>query len=409
LLLRHTLKVTWIVPFILTALVTLTPYSSLSVAGNNEKDTPIVILYDLGHGQFFNQTLLSKAFKALDDLKNDSNCDCEFLIRYSYGDFNSTVLSGVDILVMTNPTEITSLNDPADTESRERQQYALAHWFLQGKGIFLLSNPFDKTNESLSGHPISLIRVIRSQYLQVGGVEIGANYLAHNTSDVIDGVAPFSEFSNINVSISSVLSQPHNVSKLITKTATVRASIEDNSNGIEVLKANLTSFAVDENGKVQEVDRKPSIFATIDYEPNEDDYDIINEDVAGAGRIALSGSTLMFSDLPAQPRSINSWIDLANNKHLWINTMLWLAGKTQLTAPPVVEEEEEFPIPVTFSILAISAVGLLVLGTGTHLYGATKPLEPLRETKKPPVPEIEKERQPTGAKKPKRQLRRKKR
>ncbi|MFX0113231.1 MAG: hypothetical protein ACFFB3_01660 [Candidatus Hodarchaeota archaeon] len=407
-LLRHTLKAKWIVTFILAALVTLTPYYNQSVAGSDDKDAPIVILYDLGHGQFFNQTFFSKAFKALDDLKNDSNCDCEFVIRYSYGNFSSTILSGVDILVMTNPAKSTTLNDPDDVESRERQQYALAHWFLQGKGIFLLSNPFDKTNESLSGHPTPLLRVIRSQYLQVSGVEMGANYLAHNSSDVINGVAPFSEFSNINASSSSILSQPQNVSRLITKTATVRASVEDNSKGIEILKANLTSFAVDENGRVGEVDRKPSIFATINYEPNEDDYDIINEDVASAGRIALSGSTLMFSDLPAQPGSTDSWIDLANNKQLWINTMLWLAGKTQVTAPPVVDEKEDFPIPVTFSILAISTIGLLVLGTGTHFYGASRPLEPLKEVRKAQLPEKEKEKRPTGAKKPRRQLRRKK-
>jgi hypothetical protein len=401
---KHSLKTAWTVPFILVALILLVPFSSKLVAANEDNNEQIVILYDLGHGQFFNQSLLSKA---LDYLENDPACDCNFEIRYSYGDFNSSILSGVDILLMTNPGAENSLNDPQGTSGRNNQQYAIAQWFLQGKSIFLLSNPFDKVNVSLSGHPDSLLRVIRSDYLQVGGVDMRANYLAQNSSDVTNGKARMSEFSNINVSISPILRNPHNVSTIITKSATVRASIEGTSNGLELIKGNLTSFAVAEDGKVEEVEREPNIFATIDYVPTEDDYEIVKSEVAGAGRIALSGSTLMFSDLPTFPGSTDLWIDLGDNKNLWINTILWLAGKTQAEMPTVIDDEE-FSSLVTFGILGVSAFGLLILGTVAHYYGSSKPLEPLEKIKKDEAPKERKKKRQLGAKKPRSQIRRKK-
>lgn len=401
---KHSLTTAWAVPFILVALILLAPFSSRVVAASEDNDVPIVILYDLGHGQFFNQSLLAKA---LDYLENDITCDCNFEIRYSYGDFNSSILSGVDILLVTNPGAENSLNDPQGTTRRNSQQYAIAQWFLQGKSIFLLSNPFDKGNASLSGQPDTLLRVIRSDYLRVGGVDIRANYLAQNSSDVTNGKARISEFSNINVSVSPILRSPHNVSIIITKSATVRASFEGASNGLELIKGNLTSFAVAEDGKVEEVEKEPNIFATIDYVPTEDDYEVVKSEVAGAGRIALSGSTLMFSDLPAFPESTEPWIDLGDNKFLWINTILWLAGKTQAEMPTV-KDDEEFPGPVTFGILGVSAFGLLVLGTGAHYYGSSKPLEPLEKIKKDESPGDRKNKRQLGAKKKKDQIRRKK-
>ncbi|MHA2272675.1 MAG: hypothetical protein ACXACI_12485 [Candidatus Hodarchaeales archaeon] len=401
---RHSLKAAWMVSFILVALAALPSYSSEVAAGTEENDAPLVILYDLGHGQFFNQTLY---FKALDSLKSELSADWDVEIRYSYGNFNSSILSGVDVLVMTNPGETTSLNDQ-DVNERNSQLYALAHWFLQGKGIFLLSNPYDQSNASLSGNPESLVRVLRNDYLQIGGVDIRANYLARDSVDVINGIPGMNEFLNINTSLSPILSDPHNVSTIVTKSATVRASEEGTAVGKELIKSNFTSLAVAEDGKVEEVDREPCIFATIEYEPTEDDYEIAKDDIADPGRIALSGSTIMFSDLLADPGGdSSSWLDLGNNKHLWINTISWLAGERQSETPAAVEDED-FPFFSIVGILGLSTIGLFVLGTGAHLYGASKPIEPVIKAKKEKeAVEKGKERRPT-AKKPKAQLRRKK-
>jgi hypothetical protein len=392
------------VSFILIALAALPSYSSEVAAGAEENDAPLVILYDLGHGQFFNQTLYSKA---LDSLKSEPSIDRDIEIRYSYGNFNASILSGVDVLVMTNPGETTSLNDQ-DVDERNSQLYAIAHWFLQGKGIFLLSNPYDQSNASLSGNPDSLLRVLRNDYLQIDGIDLRANYLARDSTDVINGIPAMNEFLNINTSLSPILSNPHNVSTIITKSATVRAIEEGTAVGKELIKGNITFLAVAEDGKVEEVDREPCIFATIEYEPTEDDYEIAKEDIAGPGRIAISGSSIMFSDLLADPgEDSRSWVDLGNNKHLWINTMSWLAGERQ-SETPVAVEDEDFPFFIIVGTLGLSTIGLFVLGAGAHLYGVSKPIEPLAKAEKEKkVVERGKERQPTS-KKPKAQLRRKK-
>ncbi|MFW9916623.1 MAG: hypothetical protein ACFFGZ_13530, partial [Candidatus Thorarchaeota archaeon] len=222
--------------FILVALAALPSYSSEVAADTEEKDAPLVILYDLGHGQFFNQTLYSKA---LDSLKSEVGIDWDIEIRYSYGNFNASILAGVDVLVMTNPGETTSLNGQ-DVNERNSQLYAIAYWFLQGKGIFLLSNPYDQSNASLSGNPDSLQLVLRNDYLQIGGVDIRANYLARDSVDVINGIPVVNEFLNINTSLSPILSDPHNVSTIFAKSATVRASEEGTAIGKELIKGNIT-------------------------------------------------------------------------------------------------------------------------------------------------------------------------
>ena len=159
---------------------------------------------------------------------------------------------------------------------------------------------------------------------------------------------------------------------------------------------------------MEEVDREPCIFAAIEYEPTEDDYEIAKDDIAAPGRIALSGSTIMFSDLLADPGGdSSSWLDLGDNKDLWVNTISWLAGERQ-TETPVAVEDEELPFFSIVGILGLSTIGLFVLGTGAHLYGASKPIEPLTKAKKEKEAiDRGKERQPT-VKKPKAQLRRKK-
>jgi len=387
-----------IILFFLITLVVPVVHSCRSANGDEDTNNPILILYDLGHGQFFNETCFSIAFEYL---KNDINSNFE--IRFSYGDLNSSILSGVDILVMTNPGDKTTLNDPQNLNRQKSQQYAIAQWFLQGKGIFLLSNPYDRTNSTLSGHPATLLHVIRSPYLTIEGVDIRENYLAHNATDVVKGKTSITEISHLNTSISAILSEPSNVSTIVTKSATVRATYEGSTKGIEVITTNITTIAVDNNGIVEEVEREPCIFATIEYEPTDNDYNILEKDIAGKGRIVLSGSTLMFSNLPATPESTQSWINLEDNAVLWVNTLQWLVAESTIESSSTVDE---LPLTLTFGVLSGIALGLFTLGAGTYFLGSSRPLKPLEREIKDVV--VEKETRISRTQKGRRQVRRKK-
>ena len=50
------------------------------------------------------------------------------------------------------------------------------------------------------------------------------------------------------------------------------------------------------------------------------------EDTNSSTRLALSGSTLMFSDLPGPNNDNQSWFYSANNSYIWLTIVQWLAN-----------------------------------------------------------------------------------
>ncbi|MFX0090124.1 MAG: hypothetical protein ACFFBD_00055, partial [Candidatus Hodarchaeota archaeon] len=150
----------WMIPYHFLA---FSPISSV-IASDSEANPSdsLVILVDHGHGQFFNASTgrFSQALAAL-QFDNDT------IIKFCTHQLNNSILSGVDVLIITNPAE-----NPAG-EYAPVEKYALKDWFRQGnKGLFVLSNPYLEDNATLSGNSDELRRLLLGSYLPIPDVDI---------------------------------------------------------------------------------------------------------------------------------------------------------------------------------------------------------------------------------------------
>ncbi|MHA2174572.1 MAG: hypothetical protein ACXABI_07070 [Candidatus Hodarchaeales archaeon] len=96
-------------------------------------DSPIIVLFDEGHGQFFNQSIYTQAIQDIKDLGME--------IVFSQESLNETSFDGVDIWIATNPTKQYTSNE----------RVYIRDFLLEGHGMLLLANPLMEENDSLNG------------------------------------------------------------------------------------------------------------------------------------------------------------------------------------------------------------------------------------------------------------------
>ncbi|MFX0090125.1 MAG: hypothetical protein ACFFBD_00060, partial [Candidatus Hodarchaeota archaeon] len=105
-------------------------------------------------------------------------------------------------------------------------------------------------------------------------------------------------------------------------------------------------------------------------------------------RLVLSGSTIMFSDLPYN--STHSWYETADNSILWQNIVLWLAGLTPM------EEVEEFSPPLSWEqvllVIGLGGGSVFVLGLVFHVFGVLRPVSVSPTTTPLPTQRIKKKK-----------------
>ena len=177
------------------------------VAGSSSND-PSVILFDQGHGQFFNASTgrFSQAIEAL-QLNNNT------IVKFSNSRLNTSILSGVDVLIITNPK--------SGTEYSESEEDAIQTWFNRGnKGLFLLSNPYLEDNATLSGNSLELKKLITGQYLSIADIDL--------RRDIVKLDSPSTEddsilFLDTDYSDHLIFNQTALVNKTITQSCSVRA------------------------------------------------------------------------------------------------------------------------------------------------------------------------------------------
>ena len=86
--------------------INLNPFASsaiVSPVAGSPSDDPLIILFEQAHGQFFNASI-GRFSQAVADLQIDDNT----IIRFCNSRLNETILSGVDILIITTPAEDTT-------------------------------------------------------------------------------------------------------------------------------------------------------------------------------------------------------------------------------------------------------------------------------------------------------------
>ena len=109
------------------------------------EEDPTIILFDEGHGQFFNRTLYSKAITDLEALGMQ--------VVFNTQEFKASSLEGIDILIITDPQESITF--------RERNH--IRDYLLGEKSMLLLANPLVETNDTLDGHGDYLNYILNEQ------------------------------------------------------------------------------------------------------------------------------------------------------------------------------------------------------------------------------------------------------
>ncbi|MHA2095822.1 MAG: hypothetical protein ACW98F_14470, partial [Candidatus Hodarchaeales archaeon] len=109
------------------------------------EEDPTIILFDEGHGQFFNRTLYNQAITDIEDLG--------MKVVFNTQEFNASTLEGIDILIITDPQESITF----------RERNYIRDYLLEEKSMLLLANPLVETNATLDGHGDYLNYILNEQ------------------------------------------------------------------------------------------------------------------------------------------------------------------------------------------------------------------------------------------------------
>lgn len=339
--------------------------SLTTVFGVGAADTivedPIIVLFDEGHGQFFNHSLYSQA---ISDLRANN-----MEIIYNTDEFNSSSFEGVDIFVSTNPQEFYS--------SVER--YYLSNFINQGKSMFLLANPLNEDNESLNGHGDifnDLLTGLGSETVS----SVGSFWTYSDSTDSIKQTdVVLDEFSNdtgysryllleLNSSSHEILSTDKNITSIVTYSCSI---INPRT---EVILAPQKAYAETILGDIH------SYSSDIVLLGSSGELDV-------AARILLGGSSVMFSDLIV-PFSDSSWYESENNSLLWLNIFTWLSEQNPETLPPQVPSEQVILLLILMTTIVIF---FFLVGSVSFMVGSGRKISIVKsgeEIARKPKPQI---------------------
>lgn len=280
------------------------------VANESIKDNYIILL-DVRHGQFFNESTLSGAFAGLQTI--ETRFGTTITIQTLDEPFSNTNLQGADLLLISNPGESSTISDT--------EKEAVSTFVKNGGSTLYLSNPYSK-NATLSGHPQILNDLADEPY------QIGSKFQTSEVSSPNDPTILVDDFNNdgnethIVYSADTITTELNsgivNVSSIIYYGNPMFDRLTISSNKVnEYESGNASAFSYTINSK----------YATVVSQQKM--YWILGRELTTAlGRSMAVGSTLMFSDLSYD--NTTSWIDVADNKNLFINMIAWLLQITPL-------------------------------------------------------------------------------
>lgn len=264
-----------------------------------DEENPVIILFDEAHRQFFNRTLYSQALADLEELGMQ--------VVFNSQAFNETTFEGVDIVIITDPQESITF----------RERIHVRDYLLEEKSMLVLANPLVETNASLDGHGDYLNYILNEEELSILArfwTDIEAIEL-RKPNDVVKN-----DFSNagkpeylvldINDTNHEIFSDYDNISTIITSSCSIQDARE------ELIVGSTEAYADPPLGD-------PHSFST----------NIAVLVLAGRAegfntRVAMGGSTIMFSDV-VDPYLGSSWYEAADNSKLWRNLIKWLSTEIQ--------------------------------------------------------------------------------
>jgi hypothetical protein len=296
-------------------------------------ESPIIVLFDESHGQFFDQTLYSNAIADLEDLGMQIVFNTEIL--------NENTFEGVDVFISTNP----------DVRFDLAERNHIKDFLSEGKSLLLLANPLIEENDSLNGNGIYLNEILQdvgsgiSARFWTEPDPLGIEPLNDIVKNVVDnaGIPEYLQL-DINDTENAVFTDYQNVSSVITTSCSISDAIP------KLIVASNEAYA---ETPMKEQHSLATEIVVLTSAGDDNDF---------GSRIILGGSSNMFSDL-YDPVLQSTWYDSADNAKLWTNVVSWLAEASQETNPPPALSELFLPLVIGTSTIAI----FLVMG-GIFLY-----------------------------------------
>ncbi|MFX1285275.1 MAG: hypothetical protein ACFFB5_16605 [Promethearchaeota archaeon] len=320
-------------------------FNNVLIVGANDSaiEDPIIVLFDEGHGQFFNHSIYNQAISDL--IVNKS-----MRVVFIRGEINNTSLEGVDIFVSTNPQE----------HYLEAEQHYINRFITQGKAMMLLTNPLDEDNKTLNGRGDIFNDLLESLEFgwQMGKFWARTAYV----EDYIPTDVVYNEFSNVGISkylLIKLNSSDHrilSIGKNVTSIVTYSSSIEEADT--EVVVAPPEAIAKTTSGEISSGSSDIVLFGAS------------GEEIEIDARILLGGSSIMFSDLTPEgkPFGNSSWYNSENNSLLWLNIFDWLAeAGPETPSPSVISDQDLFLI---IMLLVTVAIIFLLGGSLSFLIGS---------------------------------------
>jgi hypothetical protein len=319
-------------------------------------ESPIIVLFDESHGQFFNQSLYSHAIADLEDLGMQIVFNKEFL--------NENSFEGVDVFISTNPN--------VRYEFSERNH--IEDFLSEGKGMLLLANPLLEENDSLNGNGDYLNEILEDVGFGISARfwtepdPLGSEPLNDIVKNVVDN-AGIPEYLQLDITDTenAIFTDYQNISSVITTSCSISSAVP------KLIVASNEAYA---ETPMKERHSLATEIVVLASAGDNNDFE---------SRIIVGGSSNMFSDL-YDPILQSTWYESADNAKLWTNIISWLAEASQETNPPPVLSELFLPFVIGTSTVAIflivGGIFLYMIGSGRKTKVVTAVDVRVKKTKK---------------------------
>ena len=325
---------------------------NFTVGVNNVKSVDtnrVVVLFDEGHGQFFNRSLYSQALADLNELGME--------VVFNNEELNRTSFEGIDAFISTNPSSSFS----------SEEKIHIVDFLEEGKGILLLANPLIEENDSLNGNGYELNQILQNIEGTLARFWLGAREdETHELDDVVKNDKENlgkPEYILLEVNNTDTENEIFTKYENISLIATYSCSIKDGRENLIV--GSTETYAETPLRKPHIFSSKVAIFA------KGGSLGDIN------ARIIVGGSSIMFSDLEDPLlNNATSWYETADNSVLWKNTISYLAETSQegILPPP---DDSNYPLffagtALVTTVILIGGVFLYTIGSGQQIPTVTK-------------------------------------
>ena len=319
-------------------------------------ESPIIVLFDESHGQFFNQSLYSHAIADLEDLGMQIVFNTEIL--------NENTFEGVDVFISTNP----------DVQFVNFESNHIKDFISEGKGLLLLANPLSEENDSINGNGNYLNEILQNLGFGISARfwtepdPLGSEPLNDIVKNVVDN-AGIPEYLQLDITDTenAIFTDYQNVSSVITTSCSISTAVP------KLIVASNEAYA---ETPMKEQHSLATEIVVLASAGDNNDFE---------SRTVLGGSSNMFSDL-YDPILQSTWYESADNAKLWTNIVSWLAEASQETSSPPALSDLFLPFVIGTSTIAIfliiGGIFLYMVGSGRKTKVVTAVDVSVKKTKK---------------------------